>query len=144
MERIWPTTSNELVEDVQVLFLLLLGIGGVTSFKLVVLVLVLLVVLLAVPVHLLEELASQASTSLLIATCSLGYRSVDIGMLSEFSLHLFARHGSLVRMLQLLGLGQLVCVEGRVREGLLKGWDGAAIWELVAGLTHDLLIEGPG
>ena len=52
--------------------------GGVAAAKLVVqaaAVLVLLV-LLAVPVHLLEELASQASTSLLIATCSLGYRSV--------------------------------------------------------------------
>ena len=91
MERIWPTTSNELVEDVQVLFLLLLRVGGVTSFKLVVLVLVLLVVLLAVPVHLLVELASRASTSLLIAPCSLD-QLIYIGELSEFSLLLFARH----------------------------------------------------
>ena len=48
-------------------------------------------------------------------------------------------------MLRLLRLGQMVCVEGRVCEGLFESRDGAAaVGELVAGLAHDLLIERPG
>ena len=90
MERIRPTTSDELVEDVQVLFLLLLRVGGASGFKLVELVRELLIVLLAVPVHLLVRVSWSSEHFTLSCNEQSFIASVDLDGMTDFNLHLFA------------------------------------------------------